>query len=698
MTKVSIIIPVYDVEKYLRECLDSIINQTYTDFEAICVNDGSPDNSLEILKEYAQKDSRIKIINKENGGVSAARNDALKITTGEYIMFVDSDDFIALNTLEEVVKAAEENPEANMVCFGIKAIDERNSTVDEYNWLKKWYHCPYNKVFALAQWNFAKMPGVSVGKLFKSSIIQQKNIQFYPFKYNEDFVFSTEYLSHVEKIRYIDKDLYNYRFRPNSAITLYHPNNNPEYAFNIAVEQIILLYNLFEQRGELVKFNQIFAPRWLNFLFWMINPENKNKENYIEKLQEIANMLSDNYDWGLAIKYIKENRLDKIKQLNIPHKSYKNNFLSYQIFTAEEPYISLKILGIKIKIHYQKIFSFKKADESHKVLNILGVKLKFNVKNNTEQKLKKFIQKIFSIKNQNSHKVINICGLKFKTKKNMSGQELLDAIKNSNQINYTRILKGTARLIKIAQIHQKTFLPHKNSNQGKTLFVCGAGPTLNWFEKSKYDAKYIALNRSFLCDKVLFDYTFSNDKVGLDDYKEEFRTYKGNNCIKFMGDLPLGIDYQMPEQFILEADAFKYFTSTNIYPPEFCIDIDSEPLANFNSVAFQALQFALYTNPDVIYLAGIDNTVSGHFVGEDFDETTRGNDRSKSVKLIGEQQFPKFKEFAQNAYPNTRIISINPVGLRGLFEDVYTRSYLDANPEIAAELGDNIKIFEENEV
>ena len=100
MPAISIIIPVYNVEKYLRRCLDSVLNQTFTDWQAICVNDGSPDGSGEILAEYAARDSRFIIVNKENGGLSDARNAGLPHATGEYIMYLDSDDFIHPQTME----------------------------------------------------------------------------------------------------------------------------------------------------------------------------------------------------------------------------------------------------------------------------------------------------------------------------------------------------------------------------------------------------------------------------------------------------------------------------------------------------------------------------------------------------------------------------------------------------------------------
>ena len=114
--KVSIVIPIYNVEKYLRRCLDSVANQTFTDWQAICVNDGSPDKSADIAREYAARDKRFVVIDKENGGLSDARNVGVKHATGEYILFIDSDDFIHHQALELTYKAAMKK-NADMVLF-----------------------------------------------------------------------------------------------------------------------------------------------------------------------------------------------------------------------------------------------------------------------------------------------------------------------------------------------------------------------------------------------------------------------------------------------------------------------------------------------------------------------------------------------------------------------------------------------------
>lgn len=127
---ISVIVPVYNTEKYLRKCLDSICGQTYRSLEILCVNDGSTDGSAAILEEYAAKDNRIKVIIQANGGLSAARNTGLEHATGEWIMGVDSDDYIDCDTIEKVLN--EDSLKADVIVFGYQSFWESNiSTTKE---------------------------------------------------------------------------------------------------------------------------------------------------------------------------------------------------------------------------------------------------------------------------------------------------------------------------------------------------------------------------------------------------------------------------------------------------------------------------------------------------------------------------------------------------------------------------------------
>lgn len=243
------------------------------------------------------------------------------------------------------------------------------------------------------------------------------------------------------------------------------------------------------------------------------------------------------------------------------------------------------------------------------------------------------------------------------------------------------ILEGVQKSIATALLHQKTFGEFKNKYVNKTIVIVGAGPTLNYFKKID-NAIYVGVNRTFLYEKIKFDYLFAIDKVGLEtginNYTDSFLAYKGNNCIKFIGDCSLGKDFQIPESKLYCSNVRRYKQNiANSIPSNFTLDIDSEPLGSFHSVVFQAMQFILYTNPAKVYLVGMDCNINtaGHFVGNVAKVHLRGT----SVEISDQKNlaaWQKLKIFANTYYPDTKIISINPVGLKGLFEDIYTDNYL----------------------
>ena len=129
--KISIIIPVYNTEEYLEKCLDSVLNQTFKDIEIICINDGSPDNSGQLLKRYSEKDERIIILNQQNTGLSDARNNALNLVNSDYLMYVDSDDWIELDTCEIAYQAVIEE-QADIILWSYVREFSNNSLPKKY--------------------------------------------------------------------------------------------------------------------------------------------------------------------------------------------------------------------------------------------------------------------------------------------------------------------------------------------------------------------------------------------------------------------------------------------------------------------------------------------------------------------------------------------------------------------------------------
>lgn len=220
---ISIIVPVYNVAPYLPQCLDSLVNQTYRNLEIICVNDGSKDNSLEILEEYAQKDKRIRIISRENKGISCSRNEALDIAKGEWTMFVDSDDWIDLNTCEFAMNLALQH-QADIVMWAYMR-EFKNQSLPKYYisettiWEENISHLhrrivgPIDKELSrpdtLDSW------GTIWGKLYKSSFIHQNNpIRFVDTKQigsAEDVLFNIAYIGQISKAIYVPETWYHYR-------------------------------------------------------------------------------------------------------------------------------------------------------------------------------------------------------------------------------------------------------------------------------------------------------------------------------------------------------------------------------------------------------------------------------------------------------------------------------------------------------
>ena len=201
--KISIIVPVYKVEPYIHKCVDSILNQTFKDFELILVDDGSPDNCGKICDEYAQKDNRVKVIHKENGGQATARNAALDIARGEYIGFVDSDDYIEKDMYEKLYRCSNSN-NADISIIGVKEVSELGNILYEY--IPKSINL--SEILKRAHaWN----------KLFKKKLFFENNLFFIENKYYEDLELIPKLFIKANKVCSINDIAYIYLQREGST-------------------------------------------------------------------------------------------------------------------------------------------------------------------------------------------------------------------------------------------------------------------------------------------------------------------------------------------------------------------------------------------------------------------------------------------------------------------------------------------------
>lgn len=259
MSKVSVIVPVYNTEKYLEKCLNSLINQTLHDIEVICVNDGSTDNSLNILNQYAQKDNRIKIINQENKMQGAARNAGTQIAAGEYIGFVDSDDWIDLDYFEKLYNAATKyNLDialATNVRISKNKYKKRLNITEE-----KVYTELQDKIDVCQQWK-NECP---TNKIYRLTMIKENGITWPEKVYCEDKLFTIKAVYYANGIVTVPNTNYYYYSNPTSTVNLTLRNHHSRY-----------LRNKNKARKEVLKFLKEKNVKLRDRDFWASKTEVK---------------------------------------------------------------------------------------------------------------------------------------------------------------------------------------------------------------------------------------------------------------------------------------------------------------------------------------------------------------------------------------------------------------------------------------
>jgi glycosyltransferase involved in cell wall biosynthesis/acetyltransferase-like isoleucine patch superfamily enzyme len=244
--KVSVIIPVHNVEKYLEECLNSIVNQTLKDIEIICVNDGSTDKSSDILEKFAAKDDRITIINQENQGAGVARNKGLKIAKGEYLSFLDADDFFELDMLEKVYKFSSKNS-LDIAVYGVNTFNDKTSEIKKHRLRYPKEYLPKKNIFNykdFPKYVFNTFQNWTWNKLFKTSFILENNIQFQELFRTNDLLFTCKALVKAKRISVLDDRLVYYRIEHESHCQ----NTNHEHPFDFYHAMIALKSFLIDEK------------------------------------------------------------------------------------------------------------------------------------------------------------------------------------------------------------------------------------------------------------------------------------------------------------------------------------------------------------------------------------------------------------------------------------------------------------------
>lgn len=292
MPQVSIIIPIYNSEKYLKKCLDSILNQDLSAIEIICIDDGSQDGSWQILQDYAARDQRLCCYTQPNQGVSSARNYGLSHATGKYILFVDADDYLAENCLAELSAIATKN-NLDMLVFGYYHINNGNISESAFIkiWKEKLPHTPFsfefNQSFLLngSVWN----------KLISRKLIEAAKATFPPnVAYAEDTIFCFRLYPFIKKMQILPKAFYYYQ-------------NHESDSLSCETNVFSTLFNLFSKFISTVPSTQTLAAMdyWCNFFTW----------NLLKKEEKLTNS-----DYAIMQNFLQKfNAFDKKSCRNLKH-------------------------------------------------------------------------------------------------------------------------------------------------------------------------------------------------------------------------------------------------------------------------------------------------------------------------------------------------------------------------------------------
>ncbi|MBP3546559.1 MAG: glycosyltransferase family 2 protein [Alphaproteobacteria bacterium] len=350
--KVSIIVPVYNAENYLKQCLDSIVNQTYKNTEIICINDASTDNSLSILKDYGKNDKRIKILSGEHIGAGKARNLGIKNCSGDYLLFLDCDDFFEFNMVEEMLnKIINENSDI-VICENTIFDDATGKDTSNGNSLSKYLSAsPINPKNYSAEL-FTMTSACAWNKLFKASLVKENAVFFEDLTSCNDVTFTYTMLALAKSISIIDKQLVHYRTNQKNNISANRGDKaiNGIYAVN-TLERNLKNYNLWDT------FSKTFYHKSRGvFLNELTHCNEQQKQIVTEKAKE--NLSQELFDVFISSLEQSNKRTWKVKLFNIiplikvivKGKKTTAKFLGIQLLKIEKTSCKIKFCFCGIPI------------------------------------------------------------------------------------------------------------------------------------------------------------------------------------------------------------------------------------------------------------------------------------------------------------------------------------------------------------
>ena len=435
MVKISVIVPVYNNEKYLDKCLSSLTKQTLKDIEIICVNDGSADSSPDILNEYKEKDNRVLVVSQENQGAGASRNNGMDIAKGEYISFVDADDWLERNALKELYENATNN-DSDMVLFNSverlpdgerkeriylsddDKVDYANFAFD-YNHSKK---LVMNAMFVV--WS----------KIYKTSFLKESNIKFDTYKIFNDVQFHVESMLLAKRISYVPKILYNYNKLNEDSLQTSKSNSNKR----------LLVFDVFEGVENFLVEHGLFDEFYLEFLQFKITESKANLERTTDEFKE-------EFYRKARKEFIKMNvEIETLDELPVKHQFF------YMRVLMNEDYSGYDLYFTEVSKRRENFVNIKYENEQMRKFTRLGINPERD-ENSIIVSLTSFPERmedihycIFSLLSQHlkPHKVILwLAENQFPNKEDDLPQTLLDFKKHGLTIEWYKDIRSYKKLI-----------------------------------------------------------------------------------------------------------------------------------------------------------------------------------------------------------------------------------------------------------
>ncbi|WP_298522452.1 glycosyltransferase [uncultured Methanobrevibacter sp.] len=294
MVKVSVVVPVYNVEEFLGECLDSIVNQTLDDIEIICVNDGSKDSSLDILNEYAQNDKRITVIDQENGGHAVATNRGMDVASGKYLFLMDSDDILDLRALEETYNLAEEKSVDFVIFQAINYYMDKDEYIEEENYsMNRLAEHVGDSVFSYRDVkDFVFSISVTPwSKLYNREFIEKNQIRFPEGLVFDDNVFFFDVLFAADRITFLKKHLFKRRWYPTSS------TRAGDLRFLNYIEISNLIWDIFRKYEVFEEFKEtLYTKKVSTVHYWYKNIREDYKQDFLDAMRKDYEKIASNKD------------------------------------------------------------------------------------------------------------------------------------------------------------------------------------------------------------------------------------------------------------------------------------------------------------------------------------------------------------------------------------------------------------------